>query len=1619
MPNTIQRRVNKQIKKIIEEGKGSSGRKSDPLLEKYIFQFYQYTPVEFLQASNMATLYTIAAESWKFVSVRDNTNENRKVRVFNPTTEKDGWSSPRTIIELNINDSPFILDSISAELIHRGYRIYEVVHPILRLKRDASGKITEIYDSDHPEQVLESTMHFQISHIIDEKEIAKLEQDLDNCLHFVNVTVSDWKPMMTKVETIIEYLNNDYVPFDREYVSEVQDFLKWDLEDNFIFLGYRKYSFGKDNKGKIKVSHDDAKDLGIFRVQYHDRPEHEAKPQGIAALPEASIEEAVGNNELIDITKSGKKSVVHRSVHMDYIGIKIFDEKGNVVGEHRLLGLFTSAVYYQSARSIPIIRRKIESILRRSGFTPDSHNGKALVTVLEGYPRDELLQISEDDLFVSGMGIVELMERPTTKFFIRKDRFNRFISCIIFVPRDRFNTSVRIKVQDVLEKQYNGHVTDYYTQVTESPLARVHMLIKIDPTNVTLPDFSDVEEELVRVTKSWASGLRESLIRSVGERDGEKLFLKYSQSFPDSFKDSYHFGGAFCDIVKMEEAIKKNELTLDLYQLEEDEDNSYQLKLYSSEGQVTLSEILPMIENMGFNAVDELTFFVEPKNCDTGIWIHHFRLKVNQNLMHYDLSQFKDEFETALFRIWHKEIEDDTLNKLIIRAGMGWRDIVLIRAYGRYIAQTDFPYSQEYTANSIAGNPLLSGLIVELFKARFRTDIKNTSRDKIVEDIQQAITKELIKVTNVAEDRIIRQFKDTIMATLRTNFFQLDQKNQHKPYLSFKLDSQKVPNLPLPRPHVEIFVYSREVEGVHLRGGKVARGGLRWSDRIEDYRTEVLGLVKAQMVKNTVIVPVGSKGGFVVKHPVKGSRDEVISQGQECYRTYLCGLLDITDNIVGGKIVPPSKVVRYDAHDPYLVVAADKGTATFSDIANGVAQSYGFWLDDAFASGGSVGYDHKKMGITARGAWVSVQRHFMEMGIDCQKEEFTCVGIGDMAGDVFGNGMLLSKATKLVGAFNHMHIFIDPSPNPEASWKERKRLFDLPRSSWMEYNKKLISKGGGIFERSAKEIKLSKEIRQLLDIEALSVSPDELIQHLLKARVDLLWNGGIGTYVKAEVESHEAVGDKANDSLRINGKELRCKIVGEGGNLGFTQLARIEYGLNGGRINTDAIDNSAGVDCSDHEVNIKIALNKAVENNKISKAQRNNMLARMTDNVAELVLRDNKLQTQAITIAQLQGHAVIEQVGRLMNAFEGRGFLDRKIEFLPDAETLALRQSSEIGLSRPEFSVLLAYAKMDISEDLINSNFPDEDYLESELISYFPEEMQKKMLDEIHSHQLRREIVTTSIANSIVNRGGTTFFHRMKEDTGLKGCDVARAYVVSRDAFRLRETWAEIESLGTKVDAYVQIQLFLETRHLIERASSWFLRHSSYPINVSQLVSDYSSGIAEISKGFDGMISTVVGNARDARLQKLLEGKVPTKLARHIANMDVLVAACDIIYVAKNSTLSLSDIGKIYFEVGTLLGFGWLRFSAEKLLSHSHWENIAVQTFSETFFDQQMRVTGEIIKLAEKENIAIDNAIEKWCEKNEKSLSRYTIFIEDLKREDKIDHSMLTVAIQRGEALFS
>ncbi len=1599
---TFVRNNKKYLDAILAAGKRAG---KNAAFDSFTRLFFDGAPEEYLSSRKPERLHDAARDLWSFIELRKG-EKKFSVKVYNPE-----WESDRTAVLIQVDDMPFLIDSISAELNVSSYRVYQLIHPIMQISRNKEGRAVKVEASGAGSDNLESIILFQINYIATAEERKALEQRMSYVLEAVSYAVRDWKPMLASVQSTIRELGHVGKEYDKAEVDETLAFFKWLADNHFTFLGACDYTL--DKKGTLVADKNAA--LGIFNLYY---PEDKAK--GIDTLTQTIL--PLQKNELVSFSKSNRKTVIHRSVHMDYIGIKRFDSKGKVIGERRFLGLFTSSVYYQSATLIPILRHKMEYVLKKAGFKAASHDGKELVSILESYPRDEIFQINTEELFNICMGIVEISKRPRVRLFLRRDRFDRFASCIVFVPRERFNTKVREQIQGILEKSFQGKVIDHYTQVTDSPLARLHVIVKT--SGATKASISAIEKEIVEVTNSWLDGLHDTVIARFGERDGEAMFREFSDAFTASYTSRYHFGGTMKDILKIKDAVTKNTLAIDLYKLEDSPAGYYQLKIFHPETQVTLSNVLPILENMGFHVIDELTFLVKPAG-QKEVWIHHLRLRIDvsmseaakQNELAY-IKSIKPEFEEALFKVWHKEIEDDALNMLIIKAGMKWRQVVALRATCRYVHQTAFSYRYDFIAEALASHPILAGKLFELFRLRFAPEIKSAERESKTAALLPSIDKSLTTVTNVAEDRVIRQVTETIQSMLRTNYFQRLENDKPKTYISFKFDSARVPDLPLPRPFREIFVYAYGVEGIHLRGGKVARGGLRWSDRREDFRTEVLGLMKAQMVKNAVIVPVGSKGGFVVKYPVKGNRDEVLAQGIECYKTFLRGLLDITDNIQGGRIIAPKSVVSHDEDDPYLVVAADKGTATFSDIANSVSEEYGFWLGDAFASGGSAGYDHKKMAITARGGWVGVQRHFREMGKDIQKQDFTVVGVGDMSGDVFGNGMLLSEHICLVAAFNHMHIFIDPTPNSKASFKERKRLFEKPRSTWADYDTKLISEGGGIYERASKSIKISKQAQKALGLEKDTFAPEELIKGILRAPVDLLWNGGIGTYVKASTEGNETVGDKTNDVLRVNGRELRAKVVGEGGNLGFTQLGRIEYALLGGKLNTDAIDNSAGVDCSDHEVNIKIALRKATESNRLPVSKRNALLAGMTDEIAELVLRDNYLQTQAITIAQNQGLGQLEAQQRLMKALEERAGLNRKIEFLPDDEAIAQRMAARQSLTRPEIAVLLSYSKIAVYENLIKSNLPEEAYFLNDLMLYFPAAMREKFRKEIESHELRREIITTVVANSIVNRVGLTFFFRILEDTGLKGCDVARAYTVARDAFGLRATWLAIEALDGAVPAATQVELFNESKTLIERVTFWLLRHSTHPMNVGNLVDELKPGIGEVAKHLDRIISPTLKKSCDQKLMEYKSKGIPAELAERISRFDALTAACDIVQVAKQARkkIPVHVVGEVYYSIGTRLGLEWLRKCASRLPAASYWEKLSIKTMIEEIYDVQQLLTAEVIKVACSDD-ACSGAIGAWELSNAKELSRYDTFFSDLRGNDQLSSAMLTVAIKRVSSL--
>lgn len=1549
-------------------------------VQALVVQFYDKMPTIDLEGMDPKEAAKVVVSANEFMKARK--KNTPKIRI---TPKK-----MHTIIEVLNDDMPFLVDSVAAELGRQGLKIHQIIHPIIHLKRDKNNNLSEIAASKDAKAgySAESFIRVETSRLQDREHEDRLEADLLRILGNVRFSVNDWSSMRTKITESIADIKKTSPSFKPEEIEEVCDFLEWMNAKNFIFLGYVEYDF-YDEKGNRTLIVVPGSELGIFKDDDED-----LKPKGLEALPPEILHFALVP-QLIEITKSMRKATVHRAVHMDYIGIKRFDAKGKVIGERRFLGLFTANVYYQSASDIPFIRLKIERVLARASFDPASYDGKALKTILEYTPRDELFQFAEEDLFDYAMGVLSLETKPGVRLFIRKDIFERFVSCIVFLPRESFRSDLREEVQNILAASFEGRVSTFYTQMTESPLVRLQVIITTRPTHVPEVDISAIEAKIAKTINRWSDELFASLLKHFDEEQADALHQMYESAFPKAYINEHDANSAVYDINKINTVMESGKAALELFRNESDKDDIVHLKWYNPLVQIPLSDVLPILENMGFKVIDEQPYLVKPVKASIGdVWIRDFILSADPALL-ADIKTLNPLFEEALAKVWQREIENDKLGALVLTAKFSWREVVVMRAYYKYLRQINLPYGSDAVAAAFNNNPAIARAIMDLFYARF-----NPARQEDTAKLIANIEALLGNVSNLADDRILRRFIDMIMATLRTNYFQTLPDGSNKPYLSFKLNSSKVPELPLPRPYAEIFVYSARMEGIHLRGGKVARGGLRWSDRRDDFRTEILGLMKAQMVKNSVIVPVGSKGGFVLKQAPAG-RDAFMEEGVACYKIFLSGLLDLTDNIVNGKIIPPKQVVRQDGDDPYLVVAADKGTATFSDYANEVSKSYSFWLGDAFASGGSAGYDHKKMAITARGGFISVERHFREMGVDIHKQDFTVVGIGDMAGDVFGNGMLLSKHIRLVGAFNHMHLFLDPNPDAAMSFKERKRLFNLPRSTWKDYDPKLISEGGGIFERSAKSIPLSPEVQKLIGTTKKSLSPDELIRSLLLAEVDLLWNGGIGTYVKAEFETNEQVGDRANNALRVNGRELRCKVVGEGGNLGFTQRGRIEYASMGGRINTDAIDNSAGVDCSDHEVNIKIGLGGAVSSGKLTQAKRDIFLAGMTEDVATLVLRDNQLQTQALTIAQMHAPRLLDDHIRLIQQLESKGELDRVVEFLPSDKQLQERRNEGKGLVRPELAVLLAYSKMVLYPELLKSSLPDDTYFNQDLMNYFPPAMQKEYAREIGQHQLKREIIATVVTNDIVNRSGITFIHAIADDTGMGYADVARAFAAATETFGLHTLWDKVEALDGKISVDVQVGLFNRVNAFAKHMTLWFIRNAPHPLDVEKITDKFAKGIKAYADCYKSIISAPIAEDYKEKIESLTASRVPVALAEEIAVLDILASSPDVVLVSTDRGKKLQEVGKVYFEIGALLRLGWLRQQAEKIITASHWDDLAVSSITSSLLDEQRRLTASAIA---------KGSVEDWKSSHKMDIGRFTSFMDDLKTSEAMSLQKLIIA---------
>ena len=1528
------------------------------------------------------------------------------VRIFNPTAKTHGHDSPYTIVEMVNDNMPFLVDSVSAAINRLKLNIHITIHPVFRVHRTGRGRLQKIAALKETGGRVESYARFTIDKETDEHRLKILRHGILKVLADVAVSVRDWRAMRVKMQAAKESLVLGPIGADEELRAESKELLQWMADDHFSFLGYREYELKPRGK---KLYLQVVKGSGLGLLSRDDRG-------GRTIEMTKEMQRHTRSKDWLIITKANSRATVHRRSYLDYIGVKKYDEKGNAIGEMRFIGLFTSIAYSENPRNIPLLRWKVRRVLERSGLDPSGHRGKALSHILDSFPRDELFQSSIQDLVRTTNGVLNIQDRHKVRFFVRRDTFRRFFSCIVYVPREKYTTSVRRRIERILLEAFGGTSVDTRVEISDASLARAHIIVRTPPGERPRISFRRIEDDIANAVVTWRDKLSIQLYERFGVEEGHILFREYGESFPPAYEGDMDPAIACLDVKRMDGLLKgEHDDFLLLHKTRGEDEDRLSFRTFRCDEPLLLFSILPILQHMGVEVHSERPYKVR-LGSDRLFWIQDFELRYTDAAA-LDIDSVAGRFQDCFRQLIAGAAEDDGFNRLILAADLDWRQTSLIRCYAKYLQQLRISFSQDYMEDVLVAHSGFAKTLVEQFELQFDPTISRQKRTTALKSCKTRIAKSVEKARNLDEDRILSAFSRAVSATLRTNYYQRGPEGEYKPVISIKLDPSQLPEVPLPRPKFEIFVYAPDVEGVHLRGGEVARGGIRWSDRREDFRTEVLGLMKAQVVKNTVIVPTGAKGGFIPKHLPTGDRDLILQEGIACYKKFISGLLDLTDNVVNGKVVPPTDVVRRDRDDPYLVVAADKGTATFSDMANQLSADYGFWLDDAFASGGSVGYDHKKMGITARGAWEAVRRHFREQGIDVQKDPFTVVGIGDMAGDVFGNGMLLSKKIKLVAAFNHEFIFLDPDPNMAASFRERKRLFKLPRSRWSDYDDRLISKGGGVFSRHAKQINLSREIRELLDLGESSVQPLQLIQAILKMQVDLLWNAGIGTYVKASTESHADVGDRSNDNVRVNGNQLQCKVIGEGGNLGLTQRARVEYSLNGGRVNTDFIDNSAGVDCSDREVNIKILLGEAERQKRLSRKQRNRLLVEMTDQVAEFVLRNNYLQTQAISMMEARAVERLDETARLITNLEKTGLLDRNIEFLPDETEIEDRRQRQLGLTRPEMAVVLSYAKIDLYDGLTGSSAKLDDFLTTDPQRYFPPVLRRRYKDLIPGHRLSREILATLIANDIVNRMGPAYVQRVQHDTGADVVTIARAYVVAREVCQARHIWKIIESLDNQIPATLQQHMMFEVSRIMRHACFWLLDRYGDDLDIVEAVEHLREPLKII---YNRVNSIVVGTGKERQhtaINDLRTRGVPDLLAKKMAGLLLTRGSLDIADLAVTHKKDVLEAAKMYALLSERLGVVWLHHSVEGLAVDGRWQALARGNLRDEFYAYRRELATKFLQT--RSRLTPSQLFHKWVNQHSEKMDKYDTILREMKLREEPDFATLSVAAQELRKLIA
>jgi len=1594
------------IEKIVAQALNSVPGARRPLTREFLSAFFRGVAEEDLRAHRASDLAAAALAHLEFG--RRRTGSAVLVDIATPLAADASTASHRALLRVVAPDMPFLVDSIGIVFSQMNIAVHLIVHPVLAVRRDSRGALKTVGIDGNSQ--LESWQMMEIDRPRDSEAAAEIERRVRAALEDVRRAVADFRAMLERIRAVANGLERTPLPVPKSHASEARALLAWMHDGHFVFLGYRHYHL-KRGRSRDALVRDDASGLGILRSR---------KP-GAPILLTGHLRQQARAPELLVLTKANTASTVHRGSYLDYVGVKTFDASGQVNGEHRFLGLWTSSAYHKPPAEIPLLRRKLDAVIAHFGLPAQSHDAKSVVNVIETFPRDELFQTPVGELIASVRGIVNLYERRRVRLFVRRDSFERFYSCLVYVPRDRYNTEVRERIERIVRQRFGGTHVETQVQISDSMLARLHMLVRTPQGARTVENIPAIEAEIAAAAATWEDRLQQALISRGVERSAVELAARYAKTFPPAYRADVEPAQALEDIADLE-ALAADPTVPQLNLRAAHKQGNLSLRILRANEPISISDILPMLENFGLRVLAEHPYQIT--TSERAVWIQDFELDA-RDLRRADIAALEPLFKEAFLAAWRGDIENDGFNRLLLCAGLSARDIVVVRAYCRYLLQTGIPFSQAYMERVLVAQAPITAALVRLFQTQFA--LANKARESAAERITKGIRRALDKVASLDEDRILRSYLTVIRATLRTNYYQTADGTADgtpKSWVSFKLNPHAIPELPLPRPKYEIFVYSPRVEGVHLRMGDVARGGIRWSDRREDFRTEVLGLMKAQHVKNTVIVPVGAKGGFYPKRlPAGGSRDDVQKEVVASYQTFIRGLLDVTDNIVNGKVVVRAGVVRRDGDDAYLVVAADKGTATFSDIANAISIEYGHWLGDAFASGGSAGYDHKGMGITARGAWECVKRHFRELGLDIQSQSFTCAGVGDMSGDVFGNGMLLSKHTLLVAAFDHRHIFLDPNPNAAAGFRERERLFKLPRSSWDDYTRKLISRGGGVWPRSAKSIPLSAETQKLLDLAMPSATPAEVMRAILHMRVDLLWNGGIGTYVKATDESHAEVRDRANDAIRADGREIRARVIGEGGNLGCTQRGRVEYAQSGGpeksggRINTDFIDNSAGVNTSDLEVNIKILLSDVERRGKLTRAARNKLLASMTDEVAGLVLRNNYLQTQALSVLEQRAPERLTEYQGLIRSLERNGHLDRAIEFLPGDDEFLERRKKRLGLTRPELSVVLAYSKIWLSNHLLDSDLPDDPYFASEVQRYFPAPMRKRYSREIPRHRLRREIVATATTNSLVNRMGPVFVTRAQEDTEADPASISRAYTIAREIFSMRSVWADIESLDNSVPADVQYGMFYRASRLLRHTSYWLLRERDKNLSIEDAVRELRAGVEQLTDSIDSAIGGDARAQHDATFAGFVAGGVPDKLARRVARLTLLEPALDIVALARAEHMPVADVARVYFELGVLLGLDWLHGEIDRLAVDGSWQATARTNLRDAAMRAHRELTHQVLNTRGAKRVG--ERLVRWSAQRADALTSWKRTLQEMRAVGTTDFATLTVGVESVRGMSS